>query len=86
LGTDWGILGNPKMNIKQAKARFTELTGLDATKKNVHKAIWSREGYVADWLSFAQGYTNDNVDIFDARTVTYWTSLNAYLKVLQEMR
>jgi hypothetical protein len=74
------------MNIKQAKARFTELTGLPAAKKNAHKAIWAERGYIADWFSFAQGYTNDNVDIFDARTVTYWTSLNAYLKCLKEVR
>jgi hypothetical protein len=73
------------MNIRQAKQRFTELTGLPATRKNVNKAIWEQKGYVADWFSFAEGYTNNNIDIFDSRTKNYWITIVKYLEALQEI-
>lgn len=73
------------MNIKQAKARFTELTGLTPDKKNVREAIWSKGGYVANWQYFAKGYTNNNNGVCDARTLRYWTTLVKYIEVLEEI-
>lgn len=74
----------PNMNRTQARQRFKELTGLKPTRKNAHKAIWSRKGYVADWLQFALEHTENNVNIFDGRTAAYWTSLTKYIETLQE--
>lgn len=73
------------MNIKQAKLRFTELTGYKATKGNVNKAIWAKKGYVADWYAFNDGYNDGKIVTYDSRTAIYWKSLVKFLKALERI-
>ena len=73
------------MNIKQAKARFTELTGLPAKKHCVYGAIWNAKGYFADWVSVIESYGISDPNTLNARHLIYWQSLVAYLESLQEV-
>jgi hypothetical protein len=72
------------MNIKQAKLRFTELTGLPAVRNSVYCATWSQRGYVGDWINYAikEGYANKACS--DARSANFWVSLVLYLESVQE--
>lgn len=73
------------MNRKQAKARFTELTGLPATKRYVYRGILRLKGY-DDWYhSFALGYSKGNIAVFDSRTELYWITLVSFLESLKEV-
>jgi hypothetical protein len=78
-------LQRTKMNIKQAKQRFTELTGLPAIGKAVFPGIWQLGGKVGDWSHYA--WDNDYClgDNFDARKADYWVSVVRYLEALQEI-
>lgn len=73
------------MNIKQAKARFTELTGLPAKKKSVYTAIWQHKGYVSWFISYALGRSNGNYEVLDSRNTKYWVTLVDFLNTLEEM-
>lgn len=73
------------MNIKQAKARFTELTGLPAKKRYVYTAVWKHKGYVAWFISYALERSNNDHEILDSRNTKYWVALVDFLNMLEEM-
>ena len=73
------------MNIKQAKARFTELTGLPAKDKAVFQAIWDGKGYVADWVMYAYTKWDGEDRLTDLRTTKAWVLLVEYLESLEEV-
>jgi hypothetical protein len=85
LGTDWGILGNPKMNIRQAKARFTELTGLPAKQKAIFTAIRQYKGSYRGWVLYYMDGKLAEEDCLDTRRKACWVSLVNYLESLQEV-
>lgn len=73
------------MNRTQAKARFTELTGLPAKKRYVSTGIWKLKGY-ANWhRSFALGYSKGDKTVLDSRTELYWVALVSFLEELKEV-
>lgn len=73
------------MNIRQAKARFTELTGLPATKRYVYTGILKLRGY-DDWhYAFAMGYSKGDIAVLDSRTELYWVALVRFLECLKEV-
>jgi hypothetical protein len=73
------------MNIRQAKARFTTLTGLSAKKKSVYVAIRQRKGYYDWFISFGSGYNPGCDNWRDTRTTAFWTTLVSFLETLQEV-
>ena len=73
------------MNIRQAKARFTELTGLPAKKNMVSTAIWKNKGYVNWFISYGKGYNPGNPDWKDSRKLIYWTTLVSFLETLKKV-
>lgn len=73
------------MNRRQAKKRFTELTGVPAKSDYVFDGIWSLEGRVPDWFNFAWNGGYISRADFDARSTEYWVSIVKYLESLQEV-
>ncbi len=67
------------MNIKQARARFTELTGLPS---NSHTLYYY--AYTTNWLQRGLGYVADNCEAWniDARHKEFWTLLVEYSEKL----
>jgi hypothetical protein len=73
------------MNRKQAKLRFTELTGLPAKDKSVFPGIWQHKGKVEDWYNYAWSNGHVNRAKFDSRYKDFWVSLVTYLESLGEV-
>ena len=73
------------MNIKQAKTRFTELTGLPATRNNFYLAIREQGGNPRQWVKFRWQIHNGNAPKRDYRCTHVWVNIVAYLELLQEV-
>ena len=65
------------MNIRQAKARFTELTGLTASSDSLYY-----HALRLDWLARGLHYVADNCDTWtiDCRYKQFWLLLNEYIE------
>ena len=73
------------MNIKQAKQRFEELTGLPAKKTYVFTGIWKHGGYIDWFMSYGKGYNSNNPNWKDSRKAEYWVTLVSFLETLKEV-
>ena len=64
------------MNRQQAKARFTELTGLATDSSSLYA-----HALTLDWLARALAYVADNTTHWqiDCRHREFWVLLNEYL-------
>lgn len=73
------------MNIRQAKARFTELTGLPAKRKAIVPGILKLRGHHSWFVSFGEGYNKNNPKWCDYRTTDFWVTLVSFLETLGEV-
>ncbi len=73
------------MNRTQAKARFTQLTGLPAKRKAVVPGILKLRGYHSWFVVFGEGYNKNNPKRRDYRTTDFWVTLVEFLEALQEV-
>ena len=72
------------MNKTEAKRRFTELTGLPATRDNFMRAICQQGGSPRQWVKFRWQMHNGNAPKRDYRCTHTWINIVAYLEILQE--
>ena len=73
------------MNIKQAKARFTELTGYKATRFNFYRALTDKGVTVQQWVKYRWSQDEYFTPIKDYRTTHQWVSIVNFLETLREV-
>ena len=73
------------MNIKQAKARFTELTGYKATRLNFYRALTDKDITVRQWVDYRWSQDEYFTPIKDYRSTHQWVSIVNFFEALEEV-
>lgn len=67
---NWGKIGVPQLNIKQAKQRFTRLTGIAANKQAITEACTEHL-----WLAICMNDVVNRLWHFETRKKEFWLTL-----------
>ena len=72
------------MDTRQAKLRFTELTGYKALRLNFYRALADKGVSVNQWVKYRWEQYDGNAPIKDYRCAHMWVSIVSFFETLEE--